>query len=357
MRLLFYDTTKKTHYDFLQLIGTVRPHESFDARDKVYSLLSLCDAVTQTRMRPEYKASAAEAYGRLLAASVEVTQSLDILSCVVGHTRLIGLPTFIPDWTSVVLGGGLQATRLDVVFSGIYKPSRGSPAQFRMVRNEKAVTKCCILDTIRVIEEHKDDNSYLKRGSSAAQMSNFERIAKSRTSQESWYPRISSWLPRLDAFWRALCGYSIFVVNGPPPGSRRATTSDRPMHMNWYLHLSSSLDAETYAGESKAHWPVHATHGFTAAGRKFFVTGREFLGWVPLQAEVGDVVVVLPGGRVPYVLREAEPDLDTPPLGGENDSKVTLPGHTYRFVGDAYLQGFMDGEGYDEEKLVDITLI
>jgi len=61
-----------------------------------------------------------------------------------------------------------------------------------------------------------------------------------------------------------------------------------------------------------------------ATGRCFFTTSKGFLGLGPRSMHVGDVVVVLFGGRVPYVLRPTD--------------------EYFRFVGECYVHGIMDGE-------------
>jgi hypothetical protein len=62
-----------------------------------------------------------------------------------------------------------------------------------------------------------------------------------------------------------------------------------------------------------------------SASRRFAGTDQGFAGWVPQDARAGDVVAVLYGSRVPFVLRRVE------------DGK-------YRLVGECYIHGLMAGE-------------
>ena len=71
-----------------------------------------------------------------------------------------------------------------------------------------------------------------------------------------------------------------------------------------------------------------------ASGRRLFVAGGR-LGWGPLDTKPGDRVYILPGGKVPFVLRKQTTNW--------NDNK-------YRLVGDCLLQGVMDGEMCRDEK-------
>jgi len=54
-------------------------------------------------------------------------------------------------------------------------------------------------------------------------------------------------------------------------------------------------------------------------------------GWVPESTQQGDVVAVLPGGNVPYVLRHV----------ATNVSRIDDKSPCYTFLGDAYIQGIM----------------
>jgi hypothetical protein len=53
----------------------------------------------------------------------------------------------------------------------------------------------------------------------------------------------------------------------------------------------------------------HSSVAFTV-GRKFCVTEGRYLGLVPALTEVGDVIVILGGGRTPFVLRPWFDSLD-----------------------------------------------
>lgn len=73
--------------------------------------------------------------------------------------------------------------------------------------------------------------------------------------------------------------------------------------------------------------------GKWASGRVFCATEGRYLGWVPRGVEKGDVVCVLEGGEVPFVMRLAK------------DGR-------YEVLGDCYIHGIMDGEATKREGLV-----
>ena len=74
-------------------------------------------------------------------------------------------------------------------------------------------------------------------------------------------------------------------------------------------------------------------------GRRFLVLDTGYIGLGPLEAEIGDLVFIIPEVSVPFVLREE--------TGG------------LKLVGECYVQNVMDGEviaGVDESKLEDIII-
>jgi hypothetical protein len=76
--------------------------------------------------------------------------------------------------------------------------------------------------------------------------------------------------------------------------------------------------------------------------RSFFTTQSGRMGLCPRQTRPGDLVVVLYGGNVPYILR---------PLPGLNSSSGRVDRMPFfKFVGECYVHGMMDGEAIIEQK-------
>jgi hypothetical protein len=71
----------------------------------------------------------------------------------------------------------------------------------------------------------------------------------------------------------------------------------------------------------------------TSERRRFVVASDGQVGFGPEAAEKGDLIVIIPGGKVLYVLRRGE----------DSDCGVTR----YRLLGDAFINGAMAGEKVD----------
>jgi hypothetical protein len=69
--------------------------------------------------------------------------------------------------------------------------------------------------------------------------------------------------------------------------------------------------------------------------RSFIVTEKGYMGLGPSRTQSGDVVCVLRGGNVPFILRESQD-------------------RYYMFVGESYVHGIMDGSFVREAKMEDM---
>ncbi|KAK5737564.1 hypothetical protein LTR17_006611 [Elasticomyces elasticus] len=72
-------------------------------------------------------------------------------------------------------------------------------------------------------------------------------------------------------------------------------------------------------------------------GRRLSWTSKGYLALLPEAAIAGDLIVILRGGRLPFVVRPVE--------------------HGHRLIGPAYVHGIMNGEAYDEESCGDLRLV
>ncbi|KAH6617540.1 heterokaryon incompatibility protein-domain-containing protein [Chaetomium tenue] len=83
-------------------------------------------------------------------------------------------------------------------------------------------------------------------------------------------------------------------------------------------------------------------------GKRPFLTSEGYLGMGPEDVKEGDMVVVLCGGRIPFILRPTESELELP----EGKTKKL-----FGFVGEAYCDSAMDGEVVGKRELSEFYLI
>jgi hypothetical protein len=93
----------------------------------------------------------------------------------------------------------------------------------------------------------------------------------------------------------------------------------------WLRENPDPLDEMTKT--TTAEMFLHMLHFHVGTSCRLFMTERGYIGSGPGRAEKGDIVCILYGAKVPYVLR-----------------KRKQPEDGYVYIGEAYIQGLMDGE-------------
>ena len=118
--------------------------------------------------------------------------------------------------------------------------------------------------------------------------------------------------------WRKKC------KDGPP-------RDFPPGQGQWEVICPAAGAAASTVGADTVQWDQLEGNSGIASGRRVFVTELGYIGLAPLASMVGDEICVLMGSKVPHAVRR--------------------DGETYRFVGECYVFGMMDGEvleGLDE---------
>ncbi|EON64457.1 hypothetical protein W97_03688 [Coniosporium apollinis CBS 100218] len=77
--------------------------------------------------------------------------------------------------------------------------------------------------------------------------------------------------------------------------------------------------------------------------RTFFVTAKGYLGLGPHLTQIGGHVVLLAGGKVPFILRTG---IDKSESGAEAGTEAKEP--WFYFIGECYVHGIMDGSAWEE---------
>jgi hypothetical protein len=86
------------------------------------------------------------------------------------------------------------------------------------------------------------------------------------------------------------------------------------------------------------------------------IGATEYMGLVPGLCEVGDVVVICEGVKVPLVLRNRAESVGAEVSRGGVEIEADKGKVKWEFIGDAYVHGVMDGKNWDEKKCEDICI-
>ena len=90
--------------------------------------------------------------------------------------------------------------------------------------------------------------------------------------------------------------------------------------------------------ENRDFMRMRGTIGTMTCYRVLFTTVEKYMGLAPLTARIGDMIFLLPGADVPFVLRHVQDE-------------------EYEVVGQCYTHGIMYGERADNGLLQNVTLL
>ncbi|KAK1010737.1 hypothetical protein B0A54_01176 [Friedmanniomyces endolithicus] len=306
--------------ELLDLLLMSRGLGTTDPRDKVYALLGLGkhDIVPDYQTSPEdvflefaqhQIGSVTDIRSRKEQLGVEmgvnereVRRAMVMLSCAGRQNQQRKLPSWVPDWT-VNLGSR------PLIF-GLGKRYSAGGSKLGMLDYDFDVglqLSGILLDTVHHVgsvlldlDVPGDPHTLITEWWREAQQIAFERIARS--------PGSTLYLDAFEAMRRRLqlCKHGYYL------------DENRTQRRNSFLD-----DADLVP--DAAHNVVQTLTLGPTRGRNMFASSTGYLGLVPHGTREGDVVFVVRGADVPYVLRQYE--------GG------------YELIGEAYVQGIMEGEG------------
>jgi hypothetical protein len=355
-RLAAAQQTWLSHDDdrFLYALVRARSSSSENLRDKVYSQLGLGDA----DIFPDYRASVADVYIAAAKYILAHSKSLLLLTCVEGTDFQVipGLPSWVPDW-SVTKCVGLRMTGYKHFHAALDRPKRQTLSMSDTGKHVLSI-EATELDEIVEICETKPE---LRDKLHASKF--WEMVSKLSTGYAATLVPEQS---REEAVWRTLMtnrGGLTYPVTAEPfqssfrdwvlwryvVASEPPSTFPPPSSTNDHLFPTKGeiQNAREQSRSDPAYltdlarraspYDVHYSH---AKLLRPFCTKRGYFGIGTQCLRAGDSAWVVPGCRVPLILRRIE--------GGER----------YRLVGGSYIHGFMNGEllqrGGLESKMVEL---
>lgn len=306
----------------LHVLDSTRNAVATDPRDKIYGILGFFGDIGADPHNifpaPDYKKTAAELYSDVSRSVITSTGSLDVISSCHGflENSIPDLPSWAASWNDTPLGYYNLKT---------FDAARGS----------------------RVVYEHSDDYRLLK-----VKGKRLDRVERIRGPHEDmsysdtgcvflWYfwhkYATSSWPPHAtgesteDVLLSTLCWGNDLVRGRLEPGDYREAFDA------WLEILLSEgpigpANLESVAKrifEDKVAFKFSRRAWFVMIGRTLGMTGKSYLTMLPVGVKEGDELVILSGGRVPFVVR--------------------AEGGNYKLVGAAFVHGMMDGEAFEME--------
>ncbi|KAH7364781.1 heterokaryon incompatibility protein-domain-containing protein [Rhexocercosporidium sp. MPI-PUGE-AT-0058] len=320
--------------------------ESSDPRDKIYGLLGMCPRCDTLAIIPDYSKSVAEVFAQVTTHSISQWANLVPLQAYHDIKRSIhNLPLWVPDYS----GRNLRPPRYhSFVFpphlnysTGLKKCGR-KPNTITYALSSTSyeiVLKGIYFDTVEFSSQCPVLTEYEGLDPAMRLRNSKERTHKIQQAQ-------SESGSRSEAFWRTLMAdrmsyheghglpssaiyqeyFEVWMGRAPVPEEFKLLNGNLSPDVTNELFTKPLTDAII----PKCH------------GRSFIVTSRGSIGLAPSHTNVGDVVAVLEGGNVPFILHHREVQKM------ENNLEY------YSFVGESYIHGIMAGEAICAAKDEDI---
>jgi hypothetical protein len=324
----------------LELLLSHKSKKSTDPKDKVYALVGISSS-RHTFGLIDYSRSLRDIYTHTARHIITTSKKLDVI-CVKQHDiNSEDFPSWAPDWTRPGRWGphsggpiiGLHHREPQFTASGT------TLADVQFLKDGYVLrTKGIHIDTIATL-----GMPFKKRGPPSDVAPLLEVFhdwwnlfvsttnSGSLSAQKSFAKAIScgNWEFQDEEIYSSKLE-NIFALSDEVLSNSDILRLDPPSRSSTNLSNSTASlldDEETTDEPEKAQFSTILSAGLTMNRRRMFISKEKTVGLAPWDAEQGDIICVLLGCRFPVVLRPR----------GPSDNYYVL-------VGEAYIEGFMDGE-------------
>ncbi len=321
-------------WSLIMLLEHFRYAESTLCRDRYFAILGLAGDGNEEDFEPDYDSPLEDIVLRFARVLVRQGRGMQLLYRAGLRAGFSRFPSWIPDWTVQTPVSLADASRGSGEFeaSGPQQPSIECAHKTDELLMEgfevDIITKissssnveeglASYLDEIdgmidsTVLYPVRDSCADLKWKVPIAGVAISTVTSSDDTDLRASYIALRNWLD--------IKGKKKSIVNAAGPASHGIT------HVEAYKSDLEIMAASSYRNQAKAY--LVALRG-TVLGWKFVVTKRGYLGTVPNLGKVGDVVAIMKGGAVPFLLQRS-----------------TTRNGAFRVVGECYVHGIMNGEG------------
>jgi hypothetical protein len=344
-------------YTFPQILSKFMFRHSSDAQDKIYGLLGLASKQEALLVAPDYSKPAADVYREATYRFMEETGELVFLSVQFPKTMersdssevFAGLPSWVPNWA--LNADPTLLYDLDNRFSCLSKFSASGGSRALVTMSPQGHLAVRGLTVSKIATLSPDIHHWDEADDLFAFFDGWRDMVGIKSEPDRLYPK-SQTTTYSDAFWQILCCSIIPDRVHPRDVNLAQRTSDASPHKLWFdawwiwceEYNCDGPKLPLVQSPTYSEAEINSMGGLISTSismRRLMVADDGRIGLAPMDAQVGDSVVLLEGGRVPYILRQSR-----------QDSKSM-----YDLVGDAYVHGIMDGEEWTGEDLVDIKLV
>jgi hypothetical protein len=319
---LHLDDGKKLPMEGLLL--TLGRCKATDARDKVFGLLGIAGDIEHPVFEVNYQKTAKELYRDVTRHLIQQNKRLWVCKYAgIGWERdLAGLPSWTPDYS--------KEPEKAMLFLPYAASGSKEPNSLDTEISDDLLTCGVLVDTIRQLGPVHNANPNPRFGED--HMEDLEGF----TRYFEWYLKTKSMFleseAQVEEFWRTL------IANNSRPNepSGPAEASFVESYRSFDIYYQGVEDGTEGEASDLVIWDaVNFKEALItpSAGRRFCKTHENRFGLVPPRAITGDLICILYGADVPFVLRAVTTHQDDQPK--------------YILVGECYIHSLMDGEGLE----------
>jgi hypothetical protein len=318
-------------------------HDCSDPRDKIFAVLGLAkDWLKEQNIKPDYKISPEEVFKDFAVWDVLYSGSLRILSCASRSQSGRGskLPSWVPDWRDIDNTHPFIRYNDRACFSAAGKTS--TVAWFSVDRKVLHVMGK-LVDTVKKVGCPPAFTKATVR--MEIDSDTIDRLERSRSWLEELRDMAGDPMDRnrCEELWQTMtCGLTKDGFPAPADYSEYLLKylgflHDLPNRFSDFLHEGTykppvPRDNGKPDSDLRTHALIESSLSNWSARRRFALTDSGRLACIPAGAAAGDVLCVLYGSDVPYVLR--------PTKGGQ-----------YIVIGECFVNDIMHGEALSNENI------
>jgi Heterokaryon incompatibility protein (HET) len=296
--------------------------DATEPQDRIFGMLGLASDTDQLGVYPECEKSPEAVYINTARTLLQHGHT-DIL-LLSQFPKILNLPSWVPDWTAKIQEPCGECL-IDARFSASGQIPFSSVPIGSSVPNDLIALKGTRVDTISQVGapwlpaivgyKHNWPQSVTFITDIQSFCDQSDRLA------QSTQPIYKSPKQREEAVWRIPCGD--MHRNSDIGRSRALANSPDVLAGFRLLKAGFESDEAKYAADLRLH--SYTTSMGDMFKRRPFLSAQGYVGLVPSRAQIGDIIVIIYGAIVPFVIRHSDEG-------------------RFKFIGEAYVHGIMDGE-------------
>ena len=358
-----YHTPPRQAFTLLELFALFSYTKATEPRDKLFALLPLAGDADDSAFDPDYSSPLHKVVRRYATAFVERGNVLDLLY-MAGTSKSFPFASWIPDWTRED-----QPRTISTWYSrrGRFSASGPSPKTAKARVSQSSTwpdsegplgTKAKHVDRITrvgsVTRLDSDAVTYVNSLHAAVESLASYPTGESIDELKRRLPVGDASRPQLDALSDVASSYyklaAPISANGNGTGGHFdgasyaaapdivAASSTTIKSIDGFVRMfSQSQDRKQALWD---YWHTATSFALRLSGAKVCFTEKGYIGLAPADAEPGDMVVIVHGATVPFLVRRRK---------GAREIRST-------FVGECYVHGIMHGEALGLEGATEVDL-